>query len=287
MLFRLTLIYILCVVCSAARAEHFKLGIPSDDLDYFGPQIAVIKIALEHARGDHTLEKVVFDTPTLRAIRDLETGATDFDMFIAGYDPDKEKRFRQLYVPLTRGLLGMRVFAIKRENQPLFTGLDTLRQLSGKISVTSANAWTDTRILQAAGFKVHTAETENLWSMLANNRVEAFPRAVHEIATEIQFARDQFSDHDLVPEQSLLLVYPFDYFLYLRKADTRRQIILQTGFTNAYRSGALDRHFQSLLDRLENTDQLGLKSRKVIELPVADLSLAMKKIPEHYWLKLD
>ncbi|MCC2617988.1 transporter substrate-binding domain-containing protein [Aestuariibacter halophilus] len=179
-------------------------------------------------------QAVYFTHTQDRALRLLEK--QQLDVMWSGVDDTRLQRFRAIRYPLTKGLLGYRLLMVNR-GSALATGkafdLTNLRFGQGA-------GWPDTHILRHNGLTVITATTyQGLFSMLAAQRFDAFPRAVSEVWLELNAPGNQrFTVND-----SVALYYPYALFFYVRKDDEELADALQQGFERIIASGAFEKAF--------------------------------------------
>tara|TARA_B100000674_G_scaffold477817_1_gene474108 strand:- start:1700 stop:2572 length:873 start_codon:yes stop_codon:yes gene_type:complete len=268
------------LVFGPAQAETFRVPFFGDPkTGPFSYQYEVLQLAIEHAEGDHQLIFDDFGDASVSRIMDL-MDRNSIDVMFAGYTPEREARFSQIPIPLTRGILGYRVFAIRPETQAALKTINSVEELKHHC-IGSGSDWLDTQVLEANGFCVETANYQNLWRMLIHERFDLLNRGVHEVHAELGLAED--AGLDVALDDSLLLAYPMDFFIYVRKDDTIRQEILTEGLQNAYESGAFMRHFYSNQAIARSLRAIRDPNRKVFRIENPFLSDQVKAIPDRYW----
>jgi hypothetical protein len=155
-----------------------------------------------------------------------------------------EVSLRPIRIPLDKGLLGYRVFLIRREMQRRLDRVRTLEDLKQFSIGQTDDYWTDVAILRNSGFKVVAGDRyEGLFSMLSAGRFDLFSRSVAEVADELQTRQQQFPD--LVIEQGLLLYYPMPRYFFVRRDAAGEQLALriEDGFNMMIKDGSFDRMF--------------------------------------------
>ena len=281
------LILILSVICAfptvRASADVFKLGILHGNLDIFNYEISVVRLALDHAGREHEL--VVIPLPDVtqeRILKFLEFGDV-INVFFSGYSKDRESTFLQVDIPLTRGLLGHRVF-IRKANAPSLSNVQTIDQLKS-YKIGSGIGWPDTDIFEAAGFNVVKATYGNLWPMLDKQRYDLFNRGINEAATEIR--QQKRKGYKFEVDENVLVSYPYDYFLYLNKNSTRLHQILTKGLQKAFDNGSFQKNFLSHPNIKKALSQFPLKDMAVFKLNNPFISDRIRQIPNSYWYHID
>lgn len=267
---------------SPVAAETFRLGLLHGNEEVFDYEIGVLRLALEHAPGDHELVIVPMeDLPQERLFRLLENGDPRVNIFFSGAALDREERFLQVDIPITRGLLGHRLFLV-RDGWTRTNRLPCDRdQLIAGFSVGSGRGWPDTSIFDAAGFEVVVENYQNLWRMLAAGRYDLFNRGIHEAFIELEQQRRNGRHFEVEP--NIIVAYRFDYLFYLRRDSPEMHAIVEQGLINAYDNGAFLRHFETHPAIQRALEQAHPESRCLVKIDNPFLSERMKHIPERYW----
>lgn len=184
------------------------------------------------------------------------------DIIWAGTSRDLEEQLEMVSVPIYKGLLGHRFLIIRKGDQAKFDrvkNIDDLRQ----IPLGQGTAWADTKILEANGLKVvKTMKYQNLFYMLDGARFDAFPRAVFEPFAEV----DKRPELNLTVEKRLMLVYRYDFFLFVNKEKKKLARDLELGLKRAIEDGSFDKVFNSSPSVQEAIAKGDLGNRIVIPL---------------------
>ena len=147
-----------------------------------------------------------------------------------------EQNLQAIYFPLLKGLMGYRIFIIRKNDQLLFHKNIPLKQLKA-IHLGQGHNWPDSDILLANGFNVIKGYDIFLLKMLKKNRFDYFPRALHEPWHEIQ------NEEQLAIEQNLMLQYPAPVFFFVNKQNKRLQQRLALGLNKLLNSGRFEQFF--------------------------------------------
>lgn len=258
-----------------------RLGLVGAGEEVFAYEVSVLKLALEHSGHPADLEINVVNMPQDRAFLELENGRAQFNVFVSGFSADRETRFRQIDVPLTRGLLGHRLFITTPSSLERLARVKTLEDLKSGFVVGSGTGWPDTDIFRAAGFQVETSLYENLWTMTAKERVHVFNRGIHEAFVEIGIRKKQYNN--LVVDQSVMVRYPFDYMFYTRSEDEEIAALIERGLLNAYENGAFMTHFLSHPMIRTVLDQARPEERLTFDLENPLLTKRQRAVPSSFW----
>jgi len=199
----------------------------------------------------------------VRAIEQLEFNK--LDIIARTTTQQLEDSLLPIRVPLDKGLLGYRVFLIRRDMQDRLDKVHTLEDLK-RFSIGQAEFWADVEILRDAGFKVVTGDHyEGLFSMLLARRFDLFSRSVAEVADELRTRQQQFPD--LAIEKELLLSYPMPRYFFVQRAAAGEQLAsrIEEGFAMMQKDGSFDNLFNAHKAPFE--ELLNLKKRRLLHIP--------------------
>ena len=179
----------------------------------------------------------------------------------AGHD-DLDSQMNRIPFPLLKGLLGYRIFLIRKQDQPIFSAIRTLDDLK-KLRLGQGANWGDIKIYHHHGFEVITGETyEGLFHMLLSGRFDYFPRGVNE--APLEYAAQHEQHPDLAIEQTLLLVYRYPVFFYVSRNSPQLARRLQHGMEQMQADGSFDRFFFNYYRPV--LEQANLAGRRVFYL---------------------
>ncbi|WP_328186334.1 hypothetical protein [Marinobacter sp. OP 3.4] len=261
-----------------AHAATFRVGLLHGDTEIFDYELSVIRLALDNAPGQHTLEVVpMAGTPQNRIFAILNETSAPIDLFFSGYSPERERQLLQVDIPLTRGLLGFRLFAVKSSRLEELGDIATLEDLY-QWRIGSGTGWPENRIMRRNGLQLDTSSYDNLWRMLDYERFDLFHRGIQEIFTELNKpGRDNIA---VLPGIALAMHY--DYFLYVSRDRQDLHDILLEGLQTAYQNGAFMENFRSHPQIQTALEQSRLHERKLIWLDMPETS-SLGRIPSEYW----
>lgn len=135
------------------------------------------------------------------------------DIFWSMTSNELEEEFNAIYIPLFRGLLGMRIPLVKQENVNMFANIQSLSQLR-RFKAGSGKTWPDTEILEHNSLPVvKTLKYPNLFRMLEGERFDYFPRGLHEPWQEI----DNHPTLNLAVENNILIRYTAPNYFFVNK----------------------------------------------------------------------
>ncbi|TNE61100.1 MAG: hypothetical protein EP335_16750 [Alphaproteobacteria bacterium] len=273
------------LLAPAGRAEHFRIAIASEHDLYVGD---LLRLALGAEGGGHTMEVVRADVaPQSQALKALESGAGGYDVLYSAYTPGREKRFAMVKFPLTHGMLGYRLLAVRDEKGNPFRKGMSLEELKANACFGSAPDWPDTDIMRGAGLCVATGNDENLWSMLARGRYTAFPRGLIEVMAELDHENGLGGKVRLILDQSVMLSYHQDLFFFLPKGAEAKADILQRGLAAALADGRYDRFLFSVPAIRLALQEVAKTERTTFHLAAGPQTTALSDVPAEYWYHFD
>jgi len=264
-----------------AQAVEFLVGVERGDTGQNDYEVGLIKLALEKAGGGHTMKIAdTSDTNQSRMLEMLSTGDADFHVTFSGIDKERFDKLATVPIPMQRGLLGHRILIISQDSKDAVMAVKTMDDLK-QISIGSGTGWPDTEILEQAGFKVEASKYENLFKMVDRGRIQGYARGVAEPYSEV--AARQGEMKNLTIDEHVMIVYPFDMFLFLNKDDKERYDILLTGLKNAYEDGSFLDYFENHPRIKKVFEQAKIDDRLRFEIDNPLLPDEIAAIPDQYW----
>ena len=195
-----------------------------------------------------------------RVLNDVKSGGLDVMWSMTSRDLERE--YQDLYFPIFRGLLGMRLAIVKKENAHLLRHVKSLADLKAFVAG-QGKVWPDTQILEHNGLEVaKTLKYPNLFYMLEGGRFDYFPRGINEPWDEIV----RHAELNLTVEPHVLIKYraPLYFFVNKNNGQLHRQL------TQALEELVADGSFESLFfadEQVQNALALAnVNQRVVIEL---------------------
>lgn len=172
--------------------------------------------------------------------------------------PELEGMLETVYMPLLKGIMGHRIFIIRKGEQGKFPSDLSLEALK-QISVGQGYNWTDGKITTQHGFALVEGYDIYLLEMLAKKRFDYFPRALHEAWVEIKeeggvCSRKESDDYISVSN-----------LLFVSKSNPRLAKRLKKGMNNIVESGRFDEFFKNHPITSEVLNKVHLEPRKVFE----------------------
>ncbi|MBX2830125.1 MAG: hypothetical protein KTR23_02930 [Rhodospirillales bacterium] len=275
------MVLVLTLGLKPVMAETFKLALPPGVKGLFSYEFEVLEMALEHADGDHSFEFTEIPGLTqFRVFKLLDDG--EVSVTVNSYSKEREERFLQVNYPLTRGLLGHRVFLVNPDQAKVLAKVTSLAELK-RFCIGFSNDWPDAKVFEDNGFCVVRAPRKQLFAMLEGNRFDLLASTVKQGKSELKLSKK--NGFNFVLDTSVTVVYPYDFFFYVRKDDMVRHRILEQGLARAYVSGAFMEHFNSDPGIVAALEEARLSERKVFNIENDELGPENLNIAPLLWLE--
>ena len=193
----------------AVRAEDIRVPVDANDKQQL-PTI-LLQTALERG-GKYNMVfpyRDIDSLPLSTRINGVANG--EFDLFVALTTPEYERDFLPIYIPVYRGMMGMRLAVIKASNKHMFKDVRTISDLR-KFTAGQGKFWADSKILEENRIPlVKELKYPNLFRMLEADRFDYFPRGIQEPWSEL----NNWQSLDLTVDEHIMLWYkvPFYYFV--------------------------------------------------------------------------
>lgn len=258
------LLFMFCAttIGSPLTIRHIK-PVSSEDTrsEYF---ISLLTLSLEKTlnSGSFKLAHAGNKMVQKRAVQNLSEGIS-IDILWTMTSKEREKLLLPIRIPLLKGLLGHRIFIIKKGNEKLFSNINNIKELK-KLSAGQGIGWPDTDILKSNGFKVVESPTYiSLFKMLESNRFAYFPRGVNEPWSEVE----QHKDKNLVVEKNLLIQYPAPIYFFVKKDNTALASRVEKGLWLAINDGSFEDLFKSHPANMDIFKKANINNRKIFKVP--------------------
>lgn len=220
----------------------------------------VLSLVLSKGDPQATVRQLTEELPQSRLIEEINLGKVD--LMWAGVDPTLESELLPIRIPILKGLLGHRIFIIKKEHQARFDNIKTIADLK-QLTAGQGTLWGDTQILKSANIPVITTlKYPNLFYMLEGERFDYFPRAIHEPWSEVT----SHPQLNLAVEKNVMLVYPFAMYFFVKKDNQALHDKLYQGFEMAIADGSFNEMFFSNKNMKHALTKTDIKNRTVIKI---------------------
>ena len=255
--------FLLCVSFLSV-AEPIKLQSYSGDTSL--PH-KLLKEALNKAKLDyvHPYESDK-DISNARILNDVKIG--QLDVMWSMTSQSLEQDYQAVYIPLFRGLLGMRLAIVTQQNAELFKHVSSIADLK-RFRAGQGKTWPDTTILKENGLNVVTTlKYPNLFPMLEGGRFDYFPRGVNEPWDEIV----NHQELNLTVDPYVLLKYTAPLYFFVAKENAQLAQKLTQSLNKMIEDGSFNSMFFSDSQVQMVLQKANLKQRIIIPLSNPNLS---------------
>jgi hypothetical protein len=268
----------------AVRAnDTVRYNILTDNPDakqsYYIDLLSLILAASQDKYGEYQLIPVTLDMSQGRTSIMVQQGE-GIDVTWRMTSKALENDLQAVYIPMLKGLMGVRIAIIRREDVDTFSPNLSLAQLK-LLSAGQGHDWPDSDILRHNGFDVIEGRASSMLAMLEKRRFDYFPRAIHEPWLEIE------NKTKFVIDEHFLLKYPAPMYFFTNKKNQRLAQRIKYGFTNLIESGAFDEFFYHHTVTQNILVKANLSQRKVFILENPLLSAQSRKLLSNKSLWLD
>ncbi len=219
----------------------------------------LLAMALERSGGRFVARPAPSKMLQGRALAMLQQGR-GIDVAWAATSSEIESRVHPIRIPIFKGLIGYRLLLIARSDAEKFSKIRNAEELKALLAG-QGHDWADTAILRANGYQVHSGSYyDALFKMLAQHRIDYFPRSVLEIWAEAEAHKDD----GLMVEPHLMLRYPSAVYFFTSKENTALAQAIESGLEKMLRDGSFDRLFNE--HHAEFLAKAGMGSRLIFDL---------------------
>ncbi|MDN3377034.1 MULTISPECIES: transporter substrate-binding domain-containing protein [unclassified Pseudoalteromonas] len=206
------------------------------------------------------------DISNARILNDVKIG--QLDVMWSMTSQSLEHDYQAIYIPLFRGLLGMRLAIVTQQNVEMFMHVSNIADLK-KFRAGQGKTWPDTTILKENGLNVVTTlKYPNLFPMLEGGRFDYFPRGVNEPWDEIV----NYRDLNLTVDPYVLLKYTAPLYFFVAKENTQLAQKLTQSLNDMIKDGSFNSMFFSDSQVQMVLQKANLKQRIIIPLSNPNLS---------------
>jgi len=226
--------------------------------------IDMLRLGLEKTEKEDGAFRLVMVNARMYQARALEQlrKNNSIDVVWTMTSKEREAELIPIRIPLLKGLLGHRIFIIRKGEESKFSAIQSLEELK-ELKAGQGSDWPDTQILRANGIKVvGSINYEGLFGMLQYERFDYFPRGVNEPWAEVRAHQDK----KLVVEKTLLLQYPAPIYFFVNKQNTKLAERLERGLRLALKDGSFDQLFRHYPANKEIFELVKIEKRKIFRL---------------------
>ena len=248
----------------------------------------LLKLVMERSGQPYVLGLSAVVQPQDEAIAALAAGRDQvarnpYQLSVGVYGAGRalNQRLRPIEIPVTGGLLGLRV---GWTNQAALPDLNTVHRLDDlrRFTLLQGLGWSDVDVFDAAGLRTYTARSEVFFRLVDNNRVQLFPRGLSELAAEAVLVQRTAPQTVLDPQ--LLMVYPFAGFFYVSPKNKALADAIRRGFQQAMRDGSYQRLLEDAIMTGWLRENLNLHARRVLVLSNPEAQDVLAGVDSRHWI---
>ncbi len=255
----------------------YKAKRPAEDYIFRLIQLALK--ASEDKYGPCEARLLGYDLPLKRMELYLEKNL-NIDVVSLTVKEKRDKRFRAVRIPIAKGMVGLRVFLIRRGEQHRFSSISNLSELKTMVAG-QGKGWVDEAILQYNGIEVlASGNVTTLQDMLVAGRFDYYPRGALQLIPEMKI----YENMPIDVEQKLILSYPSMTAFYVNKYRPELAERLEYGLRKVIRNGSFDDLFYSHPTTVKALENLNIDKRTVIKLCNPKMPEWMPVDVDEYWL---
>ena len=218
----------------------------------------LLTLALNAAEQPAKLNTVNVHPHQQRTLIALDSDA--IDLYWSMTSPDRETLASPIRVPLFKGYIGKRALVTQLAFLNRFENITTLDQLASFTAV-QGHDWPDTKILASNGLSVRPlANYEAMFGLVANGRVDYFPRSFIEVSSELE----QVNNQALVIVPNVYISYPSAFYYFVTKRKPELADALYKGLEIMQKDGSFDALFMEYF--AEDLKALPFESANSIEI---------------------
>lgn len=174
--------------------------------------------------------------------------------------PLHEKELIPIKVPLFKGLIGWRIFFIRKGDEKQFETLEGLEQLK-QLLAGVAHDWPDKGIMQRIGFNVMPMySNQGRFDFLNRGRSDYISRSMIEIWNE----EPEAVQSKVVVEKTLALHYPAAYYFFVSPGEDELASAIRMGLYTAINDGDFELLFKERF--MKDIIKSDIKRRRVFEI---------------------
>ena len=200
---------------------------------------------------------------------------------VYGAGPALNQRLRAIPIPISGGLLGLRVGWTHRKSLARLSAVQNLADLR-RVNLLQGQGWSELALFDHSGLRTYAAPPQYLFRLVAEQRVELFPQGIGDLQVQ-QPTAAKWSDNIEI-EPHLLIAYPFAGFFYVNPGNDALAEAIALGFERAIADGS----YQALLERRVMTpwlkQNLRLRQRQVIFVPNPNVGDGLEDVEPRHWL---
>jgi hypothetical protein len=286
--FILFFVFLIFFKCAFSTTEIKLIRPETKEDNRYKYALKILSESLEITKKDYGNYKITFSAYSMTRDREFEELLEGVNLNVTA-QPTKAKwedKLIPIKIPIEMGLVGMRIFLIKKSNLSLLKKIKTIEDLK-KLTIGSVSSWSSTQALDDQGFKtVQMPSYDALFSMFLMDRFILLPRGVNEIWDEYKSQSNEFKKN-VVIDESILLYMPLPIYFFISPKEKKIANRIRTGLEALIKNGQFKKIFNDEYDKL--IKKSNYKNRKFFFLknPNVRPSLTPYYNDPNYWFLIN
>ncbi|WP_394130682.1 hypothetical protein [Shewanella maritima] len=238
------ILFSLCMPLMLQANDTFILNhaTSADDQRYLY-SVKLLKLIISETEAEYGEAKLDFYPTTMSRDRTLKelTEGQNINVVAEVSTQQWNKQLLSVQLPIRKGILGYRIFIIRKDTEFEFSQLHTLAQLQ-TFPTGTISTWSIHSTLQQAGFQlIDGSSYSGLFHMLQKGRFDSFSRGINEAYKEMQYYQPKYTD--LMVEPTLLLKVPLFSYFYISPNTPHIAKRIESGLNSLIANGKFDALF--------------------------------------------
>lgn len=242
----------------------------------------VIEFVLTHSEVPYSIS-VTYPMTQARVIAEIKSNSGRINLHVMGTSAKLESDLLPVRIPITRGLIGYRLFIIHKEKQTLYDSINSLENLQPLLGIQGLG-WSDVELLEYSGLRQKEMPYDDIFRVIDFGRGDYFSRSIHEAYEEVKERKEEFPN--LAVEKKVLLVYPFALFVFSNRENVELVKVIEECFIKAYDDGVFTDFFYNHPHIKDALHEAKINERTIINIPNPFITEETMAIPAKYWHRL-
>lgn len=204
----------------------------------------------------------------------------ELDVMYAGTTNEMEASLMPIRFPITRGLIGSRIFIINKRYVSDYERINNVSDLK-KYSGVLGFGWADKEILEAEGLMQAEKVYDDIFVSINLGSRYYFPRGILEAYSELIDKEERLPN--LKVEEKILLRYKAAVFFFINPNNQALADVLNQGFKKGYEDGSYEEFLYNHPLIKRSFDKANLGDRLAIDIPNPFFPKASNDIANEYW----
>ncbi len=215
------------------------------------------------------------------SLRPSRSNPDGVNIMLTGLGSQGLEGLRATTIPVTGGLLGLRVACVNSLSADRFKNVYSLEDLKHFIAV-QGQGWTDARILKQGGLPTFEIETTLTYNLLNEGRVDYFPRSITSVESECNSGNNHYESVTVDPY--IHIVHPAAWIYYVNPNNQRLYDAVVAGFKRALKDGSYAELLQNRIFTPWLKETLDFPNRRLLYVSTPLGDLLRNQVPSQYWL---